>query len=41
MGATIVSWGDVGIRKKKMEATTVYWGLYSDNGTENGSYQSI
>ena len=23
---------------KKMEATIVYWGLYRDNGKENGSY---
>ena len=35
----------MGIMKKKMEATIVYWGLYiqglsGDNGKENGNYCS-
>ena len=27
--------------EKKMEATVVYWGVYRDNGKDNGSYHSI
>ena len=27
--------------EKKMEATVVYWGVYWDNGKDNGSYYSI
>ena len=30
-----------GIMEKKMETTIVYWGLYGDNGKENGNYNSI
>ena len=31
----------MGIMEKKMETTIVYWGLYEDNGKENGNYYSI
>ena len=30
----------MGIMEKKMETTIVYWGLYGDNGKENGNYYS-
>ena len=30
-----------GIMEKQMETTMVYWGLYRDNGKENGNYYSL
>ena len=30
--------GYIGIMENKMETTIVYWGLYGDNGKENGNY---
>ena len=30
----------IGIMEKKMETTIAYWGLYRDNGKENGNYCS-
>ena len=27
--------------EKKKETTIVYWGLYGENGKENGKYHSI
>ena len=29
---------DIGIMEKNMETTIVYWGIYRDNGKENGNY---
>ena len=29
----------VGIMENDMETTIVYWGLYGDNGTENGNHR--
>ena len=29
---------NIGIMEKKMKTTIVYWGIYGDNGTENGNY---
>ena len=31
----------MGIMEKKMDTTIVYWGLYGENGKENGYYYSI
>ena len=33
-------WGYIGIMVKKMETTIIHyiWGLYRDNGKENGNY---
>ena len=31
----------IGIMEKKMETTSIYWGLYGDNGKENGNYDYI
>ena len=39
----MVCWGSIGILEKKMETIIVYqgiyWGLYRDNGKENGNYR--
>ena len=40
METTIYGLG-FGIMEKKMETTLVYWGVYIDNGKENGSYYNI
>ena len=31
----------MGIMEKKMETTIVYWGVYGDNGKENGNHYSL
>ena len=31
----------MGLMEKNMETTIVHWGLYGDNGKENGNYYSI
>ena len=36
-----VYWGNIGIMENQMETTIVSWGVYRDNGKENGSYHSI
>ena len=37
-GSRALYWGNIGLMENKMEATMVYWGLYGDDGKENGSY---
>ena len=41
METTIVYRVYMWIVENKMETTIVYWGLYGDNGKENGNYYSI
>ena len=37
----VQGWSMIGIMENEMETTIVYWGLYGDNGKENGSHYSI
>ena len=37
----VIYWGNTGIMENQMETTIVYWGVYRDNGKENGSYHTV